>query len=72
MFNDIEWLSFLINEKFIRDMKILKQLEPNLIDYYENTFLKYKSKNEKDSQRYPEFTKLYQATKHGIHRKNHT
>lgn len=63
MFNDIEWLCFLINEKFISDKKILKQLEPTLIDYYENTFLKYVSKDEKDSKRYPEFTKLYQAIK---------
>jgi len=63
MFNDIEWLCFLINEKFISDRKILKQLKPTLIDYYENTFLKYVSKDEKDSKRYPEFTKLYQAIK---------
>jgi hypothetical protein len=51
MFNDIEWLCFLINEKFISDRKILKQLKPTLIDYYENTFLKYVSKDEKDSKR---------------------
>ena len=63
MFNDIEWLCFLINEKFISDKKILKQLEPTLIDYYENMFLKYVSKDEKDSKRYPEFTKLYQTIK---------
>jgi hypothetical protein len=63
MFNDIEWLCFLINEKFINDKKILKQLEPTLIDYYENMFLKYVSKDEKDSKRYPEFTKLYQTIK---------
>jgi hypothetical protein len=63
MLNDIEWLCFLINEKFISDKKILKQLEPTLIDYYENRFLKYLSKDEKDSKRYPEFTKLYQAIK---------
>jgi hypothetical protein len=41
----------LINEKFISDRKILKQLKPTLIDYYENTFLKYVSKDEKDSKR---------------------
>jgi hypothetical protein len=51
IFNDIEWLCFLINEKFISDRKILKQLKPTLIDYYENTFLKYVSKDEKDSKR---------------------
>jgi hypothetical protein len=61
--NDIEWLCFLINEKFISDKKILKQLEPSLIGYYEDTFLKYVSKDEKVSSRYPEFEKLYRAIK---------
>jgi hypothetical protein len=61
--NDIEWLCFLINEKFISDKKILKQLEPSLIGYYEDTFLKYASKDEKVSNRYPEFSKLYRAIK---------
>jgi hypothetical protein len=63
MFNDIEWLCFLINEKFISDRKILRQLEPTLIGYYEDTFLKYVSKDEKVAKRYPEFIKLYQAIK---------
>jgi hypothetical protein len=61
--NDIEWLCFLINEKFISDKKILKQLEPSLIGYYEDTFLKYASKDEKVSNRYPEFSKLYRSIK---------
>jgi hypothetical protein len=63
MFNDIEWLCFLINEKFINDKKILRQLEPTLIGHYEETFLKYVSKDEKVAKRYPEFIKLYQAIK---------
>jgi hypothetical protein len=63
MFNDIEWLCFLINEKFISDKKILRQLEPTLIGYYEESFLKYVSKDEKVAKRYPEFIKLYQAIK---------
>ena len=63
MFNDIEWLCFLINEKFISDKKILRQLEPTLIGYYEESFLKYVSKDEKLAKRYPEFVKLYQAIK---------
>lgn len=63
IFNDIEWLCFLINEKFITDRKILKQFAPTLIGYYEDSFLKYVSKDEKISKRYPEFTKLFQAIK---------
>jgi hypothetical protein len=63
MFNDIEWLCFLINEKFISDKKILRQLEPTLIGYYEDASLKYVSKDEKVAKRYPEFIKLYQAIK---------
>ena len=61
MLNDIEWLCFLINEKFISDKKILRQLEPTLIGYYEDTFLMYASKDERVAKRYPEFIKLYQA-----------
>ena len=63
MLNDIEWLCFLINEKFISDKKILRILEPTLIGYYEDTFLKYVSKDEKVAKRYPEFIKLCQAIK---------
>ena len=63
IFNDIEWLCFLINEKFISDRKIRKQFEPTLIEYYENMFLKYVSNDEKPAKRYPEFVKLYQAIK---------
>jgi hypothetical protein len=63
MLNDIEWLCFLINEKFISDKKILRQLEPTLIGYYEDTFLKYVSKDERVAKRYPELIKLYQAIK---------
>jgi hypothetical protein len=59
--NDIEWLCFLINEKFISDKKILRQLEPTLVGYYEDTFLKYVSKDERVVKRYPEFIKLYKA-----------
>ena len=62
-FNDIEWLCFLINEKFISDRKIRKQFEPTLIEYYDNSFLKYVSNDEKLAERYPEFVKLYQAIK---------
>ena len=56
--NDIEWLCFLINEKFISDRKILRQLEPTLIGYYEDTFLKYVSKDEKAAKRYPSPPKM--------------
>ena len=63
IFNDIEWLCFLINEKFISDRKIRKQFEPTLIEYYENMFLKYVSNDEKLANGYPEFVKLYQAIK---------
>jgi hypothetical protein len=54
MLNDIEWLCYLIKEKFISDKKILRILEPTLIGYYEDTFLKYVSKDEKVAKRYPE------------------
>jgi hypothetical protein len=47
-----------LNKKFISDRKILRQLEPTLIGYYEDTFLKYVSKDEKVVKQYPEFIKL--------------
>jgi hypothetical protein len=41
----------------------LKHFHPTLIDYYENTILKYVSKDEKDSKRYLDCIILYQAIK---------
>jgi len=72
MFNDIEWLCFLINEKFISYKKILKQLEPTLIHYYENWFLKYVSKGEKDSSAILNSLNYIRQSNKSNHSKNQT
>ncbi len=61
MFNSLEWLSFMINERIITDKKLMEYIKPMIISYYENTFLKSGSGKEKDSSQYQQFKKLYQT-----------
>lgn len=63
MFNSLEWLSFMINERIITDKKLMEYIKPMIISYYENTFLKSGSGKEKDSSQYQQFKKLYQTVK---------
>lgn len=63
MFNSLEWLSFMINEKIMTDKKLVEYIKPMIISYYDNTFLKSVSVIEKDSDNYPQFKKLYQTVK---------
>ena len=63
MFNSLEWLSFMINERIITDKKLIEYIKPMIISYYENTFLKSGSEKEKDSSQYQQFKKLYQTVK---------
>jgi hypothetical protein len=63
MFNSLEWLSFMINEKIMTDKKLVEYTKPMIISYYDNTFLNSESAIEKDSGNYPQFKKLYQSVK---------
>jgi hypothetical protein len=63
MFNSLEWLSFMINEKIMTDKKLLEYVKPMVISYYDDTFLKHASAKESDSNNYPQLKKLYQAMK---------
>ena len=63
MFNSLEWLSFMINEKIMTDKKLVKYIKPMIISYYDDTFLKYASAIKGDSGNYPQFKKLYQDVK---------
>lgn len=63
MFNSLEWLSFMINERMITDKKLIEYIKPTIISYYEDTFLKSGSASEGDSSRYQQFKKLYQNVK---------
>jgi hypothetical protein len=57
--NSLDWLSFLINQKVIGDTRMMEYMKPILVRYYEEIFLKNVSIDERDSQSYQEFRKLY-------------
>jgi hypothetical protein len=40
IFNTLNWLSFMINEKMITDKKIIEHMKPDIARYYEDMFLK--------------------------------
>ena len=63
MFNSLDWLSFTINERIITDKKLSEYIKPMIISYYEETFLKSGSVNERDSSHYQQLKKLYQTVK---------
>ena len=64
IFNSVNWLSFMINEKVISDKRMVEHFESIIVRYYEDTFLKNASVDEKeDSSLYHEFKKLYQTIK---------
>jgi hypothetical protein len=63
VFNTLDWLSYLINEKVIDDQKMIEYMKPTIIRYYEDTFLKNASVDERDSKSYQEFKKLYRLMK---------
>jgi len=64
IFNTLNWLSFMINEKMITDKKIIEHMKPDIARYYEDMFLKNASVDEKEgSDSYQEFKKLYQTIK---------
>ncbi|HYX54881.1 MAG TPA: hypothetical protein VE818_01865 [Nitrososphaeraceae archaeon] len=62
-FNTLDWLSFLINEKVINERKMIEYMKPIIVRYYEDTFLKNASVDEKDSKSYQQFKTLYQTIK---------
>ena len=63
MFNSLEWLSFMINERIITDKKLIEYIKPMIISYYEDTFLKSGLASEREPSRYQQFKKLYQTVK---------
>ena len=63
MFNSLDWLSFTINERIITDKKLIEYIKPMIISYYEETFLKSGSVNERNSSHYQQLKKLYQTVK---------
>jgi hypothetical protein len=63
IFGTLDYLSFNINRKIIDDSRLLDYMKPFIISYYEDTFLKHTSVEERDSPYYQEFEKFYLTLK---------
>jgi hypothetical protein len=61
--NTIDWLSFLVNKKVISNKTMISYIKPSLIQYYEDTFVQNILADERYSNSYQEFRKLYQKMK---------
>jgi hypothetical protein len=67
-FNTLEWLSFLINNKKIKDKKIISFFKKAIIDWYDDIFLdtSYITQEQvEDSDEYRELKKLYKELTEG-------
>jgi L-asparaginase II len=63
LFNSMNWLSFMVNEKLISDKKMVEHIKGIIVRYYEGTFLKNASVHERVAKSYQEFKKLYRTIK---------
>ena len=66
LFNTLEWLGFLINNKEFKNDAIIDYFKQMVIQYYENTFLNSKfitKKQIEDIDEFPEFKQLYKDYK---------
>ncbi|MGI0031571.1 MAG: hypothetical protein ACRD80_08300 [Nitrososphaeraceae archaeon] len=61
--NTVDWLSFLINTKVITDRRMISYIKPTLIQYYQDTFVQNMLADERYSNSYHQFKKLYQKMK---------
>ena len=61
--NIVDWLSFLINTKVIIDRRMISYMKPTLIQYYQDTFVQNMLADERYSNSYHQFKKLYQKMK---------
>lgn len=64
--NTVDWLSFLINTKVITDRRMIAYMKPTLIQYYQDTFVQNMLADERYSNTYRQFKKLYQRMKQEI------
>lgn len=63
-FTSLEWLSFLINEKHIKDEKMIGFFKDALLDWNDKIFSKRSTEEEmKNKKYYPEFKKLVNKLK---------
>jgi hypothetical protein len=61
--NTVDWLSFLINTQVITDRRMISYMKPTLIQYYQDTFVQNMLADERYSNSYHQFKKLYQKMK---------
>ena len=61
--NTVDWLSYLINTKVITDRRMILYMKPTLIQYYQDTFVQSMLADERYSNSYHQFKKLYQKMK---------
>jgi hypothetical protein len=59
IFTTLDYLSFLINQKVVDDRRLMDYMKADIIRYYEDAFLKHASIDERDSNSYQQFKKLY-------------
>lgn len=60
--NTADWLSFLINTKVITD-RMIAYMKPTLIQYYQDAFVQNMLGDERYSNSYRQFKKLYERMK---------
>jgi len=58
-FNTLEWFSFLVNIKEVKNPDFLGFFKDAIIDWHDNIFEKYMGDAVTDPKQYPEFKKLY-------------
>lgn len=63
LFNSMNWLSFMVNEKVISDKKMVEHIKGIIVRYHEGAFLKNASVDERVAKSYQEFKKLYRTIK---------
>ena len=63
VFTTLDYLSFLINQKVVDDRRLMDYMKADIIRYYEDAFLKHASIDERDSNSYQQFKKLYLKVK---------
>ena len=59
----LDWLSFLVNKKVISDKRMIEYMKPTLMQYYEDSFVQNILAEERYSNSYHDFRKLYQRMK---------
>lgn len=60
IFSTLDYFSFLVNQKMVDDRRLLEYMNPIIISYYEDIFIKHPlSKDERNSKSFQQFKKFY-------------